>query len=70
MKSEVTTLEELLQTNRTPGKRQTTNRTVRKALITGGDTGIGRYTALALAEDGCDVAFTYATAEADARTHR
>ncbi len=67
MKSEVTTLEELLKTNRTPGERDAADRTTRKAIITGGDTGIGRYAALALAEDGCDVAFTYAHHEEDAK---
>ena len=67
MKSEVTTLEELLKTNRTPGARQAEKRGIRKAIVTGGDTGIGRYTALALAEDGCDVALTYAHHEEDAQ---
>lgn len=36
------------------------------ALVTGGSRGIGRSTALALAERGIDVIFTYASAEAEA----
>lgn len=66
MKSEVTTLKELLETNRTPGERQADPNRIRKAIITGGDSGIGRYAALALAEDGCDIAFTYAHHKEDA----
>lgn len=65
-RSEVNTLEELLDTNRAPGARDADPTRIRRAIITGGDTGIGRYTALALAEDGCDIAFTYAHADEDA----
>ena len=60
MKSPVATLQELLETNRAPGTRGVDPTRRRRAIITGGDTGIGRYTALALAEAGCDVAITYA----------
>ena len=66
MESKVNTLEELLATNRPPSARGVDPGRVRRAIITGGDSGIGRYTALALAEDGCDVAITYAEQEADA----
>ncbi len=66
MKSEVTTVEELLETTTPPGARQGDPHRVRKAIVTGGDTGIGRYTALALARDNCDVAFTYAHHPEDA----
>ncbi|MGB3548519.1 MAG: SDR family oxidoreductase [Saprospiraceae bacterium] len=66
MKSEVTSVEELLKTNVAPGSRQADAARIRKAIVTGGDTGIGRYTALALAQDGCDVAFTYAHHPEDA----
>ena len=65
-RSEVNTLQELLDTNRAPGTRGADPARTRRAIVTGGDTGIGRYTALALAEDGCDVAFTYAHADEDA----
>lgn len=46
--------------------RDVDNRRLRKAIITGGDSGIGRYTALALAQDNCDVAITYAHHPEDA----
>jgi NAD(P)-dependent dehydrogenase (short-subunit alcohol dehydrogenase family) len=39
----------------------------RKAIITGGSTGIGRSTAFALARSGHDVAITYATSDDEAR---
>ncbi|KLU05997.1 3-oxoacyl-[acyl-carrier protein] reductase [Rhodopirellula islandica] len=39
----------------------------RKAIITGGSTGIGRATAVALAQSGHDVAITYAHSEEDAQ---
>jgi len=67
MKSQVTNLEELLETNRTPGSRDIDPNRIRKAIVTGGDSGIGRYTAMALAEDGCDVAITWAHHEDDAK---
>ena len=66
MKSEVTTVEEILETMTPPGARQAPADRIRKAIVTGGDTGIGRYTALALAKDGCDVAFTWAHHQEDA----
>ena len=66
MKSEVTTVEEILETATPPGARQADPNRIRRAIVTGGDTGIGRYTALALAQDGCDVAFTYAHHPEDA----
>lgn len=39
----------------------------RKAIVTGGSTGIGRSTAVALAKSGHDVAITYATSDTEAR---
>ncbi|MEP4680153.1 MAG: SDR family NAD(P)-dependent oxidoreductase, partial [Rhodopirellula bahusiensis] len=39
----------------------------RKAIITGGSTGIGRATAVALARSGHDVGITYAHGEEDAK---
>lgn len=42
----------------------------RKAIITGGSTGIGRATAIALAQSGCDVAITYATSDQEANETR
>ncbi|MDZ4849658.1 MAG: SDR family oxidoreductase [Pirellulaceae bacterium] len=39
----------------------------KKAIITGGSRGIGRETAIALAESGCDVAINYITQESAAR---
>ena len=66
MKSEVTTLDELLQTLVPPGSRDVPAGRIRNAIVTGGDSGIGRYTAIALAQDGCDVAITYAHHPEDA----
>lgn len=65
-KSKITNLQDLLDSNVHPGARDVDQSRVRKAIITGGDSGIGRYTALALAEDGCDVAITYANHPEDA----
>lgn len=66
MKSEITNVDELLESMTPPGARQADPNRIRRAIITGGDSGIGRYTALALAKDGCDVAFTYAHHKEDA----
>ena len=60
MDSEVNTLDELLETIVPPGARQADPARVRRAIITGGSTGLGRYMAIALAQDNCDVAITYA----------
>ena len=66
MKSEVTTVDELLETLTPPGQRGVPAGRIRNAIVTGGDTGIGRYTAIALARDNCDVALTYAHHREDA----
>lgn len=66
MRSEVTNLQELLGTLTPPGARDAAPDRTRRAIVTGGDTGIGRYSAIALAQDGCDVAFTYAHSKEDA----
>ena len=66
MNSEVKTLEELLETAVTPGERGVDPNRVRRAIITGGSTGLGRYIAIALAKDNCDVAITYAHNRDDA----
>ncbi len=66
MNSDVKTVEELLQTAIPPGDRGLPTDRVRRAIVTGGSTGIGRYTAIALAKDGCDVAVTYAHNRDDA----
>ncbi|WP_116125905.1 SDR family oxidoreductase [Lewinella sp. IMCC34183] len=66
MKSEVTTVDELLETLTPPGARDVPAGRIRNVIITGGDTGIGRYTALLLAKDGCDIALTYAHHREDA----
>ena len=60
MNSEVTSLDELLRTATPPGRRDTDPQRTRRAIVTGGSTGIGRYTAIALAQDGCDVGITHA----------
>ncbi len=65
-KSKITDLQELLDSNVAPGQRGVQKDRIRKAIITGGDSGIGRYTALALAQDGCDIAITYANHKEDA----
>ena len=67
MESAVTTPEELLETSVPPQMRDLDPTRTRRAIVTGGSTGIGRYTAVALAKDGCDVAFTYAHNEDDAQ---
>ena len=59
MKSEITDVDELIASMVPPGARGHDPKRLRRAIVTGGDTGIGRYTALAMAHDGCDVAFTY-----------
>ncbi|PPK85633.1 hypothetical protein CLV84_2536 [Neolewinella xylanilytica] len=66
MNSKVTTVDELLETLTPPGQRGLPAGRIRNAIVTGGDTGIGRYTALTLAKDGCDVALTYAHHRDDA----
>ena len=60
MNSEVTSLDELLRTAIAPGSRGVDPKRTRRAIVTGSSTGIGRYTAIALAQDGCDVGITYA----------
>ena len=42
----------------------------RKALITGGDSGIGRAVALAFAREGADVSFSFLSEEEDATGNR
>ncbi|MGB3802313.1 MAG: SDR family oxidoreductase [Lewinella sp.] len=66
MNSEVTTVDEILETLTPPGQRDVPAGRIRNAIVTGGDTGIGRYTALTLAKDGCDIALTYAHHRDDA----
>ena len=66
MESQVQTLDELLATLTPPGEREIDTSRVRKAIVTGGSTGLGRYIAIALAQDGCDVAITYAHNKDDA----
>ena len=59
-KSKITNVDELLSSMTPPGARQADSGRIRKVIITAGDSGIGRYSALALAEDGCDIGITYA----------
>ena len=66
MESDVKNLSELLETLTPPGCRDVDPDRVRKAIVTGGSTGLGRYIAIALAQDGCDVAITYAHNRDDA----
>ena len=66
-KSEITNVDELLESMVPPGDRDIDSNRIRKAIITGGDSGIGRYSALALAKDGCDIGITYAHHEDDAK---
>ena len=65
-KSKITNLQDLLDSNVAPGRRDVDTNRTRKVIITGGDSGIGRYTAMALAQDGCDVAITYNAHQEDA----
>jgi NAD(P)-dependent dehydrogenase (short-subunit alcohol dehydrogenase family) len=65
-KSKITNVDELLDSMTPPGNRGLDQNRIRKAIITGGDSGIGRYSALALAKDGCDIAITYASHKEDA----
>ena len=66
MESQVQSLDELLKTLTPPGERNVDPGRVRKAVVTGGSTGLGRYIAIELAKDGCDVAITYAHNRDDA----
>ena len=65
-KSKITNVDELLESMVPPGNRDVDVNRIRKAIVTGGDSGIGRYSALALAKDGCDIGITYATHQDDA----
>ena len=66
MESNVTTLQELMDTLTPPGEREVDPDRVRRAIVTGGSTGLGRYIAIELAKDGCDVGITYAHNRDDA----
>ena len=66
VKSKITNLQDLLDSNVAPGARGVDSSRTRKVIITGGDSGIGRYTAMALAQDNCDVAITYNNHKEDA----
>ena len=53
-----------------PRARGTGKLSGKVALITGGDSGIGRAVALAFAKEGADVALLYLNEHDDAREHR